>query len=276
MRDPNRSAQLAGPLLVDGHVHLHRCFDRRLFLDSAAAAFARAAAVLGAAGCSACLLFTESARDDAFDALRDEGAGPWMARPSVETESFVLQRDDDARLLVIAGRQMVTREGLEVLALGTVARHADGAPIAEVIGWCQSVGAFPVIPWGFGKWTLARGRIVDGLLAAADGPRFALGDNGGRPRGGRRPRLFAQAEGRGIAVLPGTDPLPFPDEARRVGSYCFVVEDWRESERPAAALIARLAALRHSPQAVGQRVSLPRFARLQIAMQARKRLREAA
>ena len=82
-------------------------------------------------------------------------------------------------LFVIAGRQIVTAEKIEVLALGTRAMVDDGAPLASVLEWCRRNGAFAVLPWGVGKWMGRRRRIVLDILKRCDPTRVALGDNGG-------------------------------------------------------------------------------------------------
>ena len=98
-------------------------------------------------------------------------------------------------------------------------------------------------------------------------PRFFLGDNGGRPRVASAPRLFRLAEERGIAVLPGSDPLPFPGQVRKVGGYGFVLTGDVVPERPAAGLKRILAGLTQSPPSFGRRESLPGFVRSQLGMQ---------
>lgn len=52
----------------------------------------------------------------------------------------------------MAGRQIVTAEKLEVLALGTDLDIDDGRPIREVLSLVTENGGLPVIPWGAGKW----------------------------------------------------------------------------------------------------------------------------
>ena len=97
-----------------------------------------------------------------------------------------------------------------------------------------------------------------------------MGDNGNRLRFSPTPPLFHLAARRGIRDLPGSDPLPFPGEAKRVGRYGFVVRGEISRTTPARDLKMML----ESPLALdrfGHLESLGRFLRSQSAMQWRKR-----
>jgi hypothetical protein len=269
-----------GAILVDAHVHLHDCFVPARFLDHAAANFKRAAADRQWEACPGALLLTESAGTDWFGRLALVAAGraelalgSWRLEPTGEPVA-VRARSEDCELLLIAGRQVVAREGLEVLLLGTRIFMADRLPIREVLAEGERAGALRVIPWGVGKWLFGRGRLLDELLLSApsDGGLF-LGDSSGRPFFWGEPRQFAAAAARGIRVLPGTDPLPFPSEVRRPGRYGFRLEHPGDLTRPAEAIFA---ALRRSDTRLTRYGSLERlgpFVRNQWAMQRRRRRR---
>lgn len=260
-------------ILVDGHVHRHPCFDPGAFFDHAAANL-DAASGKGEEAVR-CLMLTESAGDHFFDELLEKagkaGGEGWSVGVTAEDESVLVSREARTALMVVAGRQIVTRERLEVLALGTRAEFEGGLALSETLAAVSASRATPVIPWGFGKWWAARGRCVEGLLRRPDVPRFFLGDNGGRPRIASTPRLFRQAAERGIAVLPGSDPLPFPGQVGKVGGYGFVLRGDFAPDRPAASVKLILAGLNQSPPAFGRRESLPGFVRAQLGMQWRVR-----
>ena len=260
-------------ILVDGHVHGHSCFDTGEFFDRAAANLDAAAGEGGEA--ARCLMLTESAGDHFFDDLLRKlgGAGQngWSVTPTAEDESVLASRAGDTTLVVVAGTQIVTRERLEVLALGSRAEFGPGLSLSEAVSAVATSGAIPVIPWGFGKWWSARGRFVEALLRGQDVPRFFLGDNGGRPRIAPTPRLFQLAAERGVGVLPGSDPLPFPNQVGKVGGYGFVLRGAFTPERPAASVKRILAGLTRSPESFGRRESVPGFVRAQLGMQWRLR-----
>jgi hypothetical protein len=260
---------MTAPLLVDGHVHFHRCFTWHAFLDGASANFAAARRDLQMPAESAgCLMLTETAGVDSFRALSND---PGLVRANgwtVETRddlSVVLNRGTDI-IVIVAGRQIVTAERLEVLALGCADIIRDGQPIREVLGQVSGRGAVAVIPWGFGKWWGRRGRIVRGLLNAPEVPSFYLGDNGGRARVWRRPRLFVAADRRGTGVLPGSDPLPLPAHVTRAGSYGFVLDDWDDPPQPSQAITRRIRALTKSPAVFGNLSSLGAMLRSQVGL----------
>jgi hypothetical protein len=263
-------------VLVDAHVHLHGCFDAAVFLDAAAANFRRAAQRTGvAAGAPGFLLLAETPDARAFERLRDGtldvGTG-WEIRAGTEAESVLAYRDGSPRLIIVAGTQIQTADGLEVLALLSRHRFAARLPLASTVAEVQRVGAIPVVPWGFGKWTLRRGRTVAAAMESAPRP-FFLGDNGGRPRLGPTPALLRRASYKRIAVLPGSDPLPFPGQQDRAGSFGFIAVVDTEDPQPAGALREWLLALRTQPATYGDGERLVSFVGNQLRMQVRTRLR---
>jgi len=263
--------------LVDSHVHVHRCFDEGVFFDSA---LANVRALDGERGGGldriGCLLLTESAGEDVFSGLRSRvraGEGDWQFRPTEEACSLIACREGEGSLVVVAGRQIVSAEQVEVLALGTTAMLPDGRPLAQTLVAVRAAGALPALPWGFGKWLGRRGRLVAQQIAGARPGELFLGDNGGRLALSPRPRLFALAEARGLAILPGSDPLPFAPEVAKVARYGFVLQVPFDAAAPFAAIRRALAGLAGSPEPFGRLERWPSFVHHQIAMQLEKRRR---
>lgn len=208
----------ANLVAIDAHVHLHDKRGARRALEGAWSTFCRNAPGLGNAVC----LLTERDGYDVFSSLRGELV------ETAEAESLWL--DESRRLLVVAGRQIVSREGLEVLALFLGARvELEGKPASEIVAAIRAHDAVPVLPWGVGKWLGPRGRLVDRLLDG-EGELF-LGDNAGRPGLWPVPRF-----GRGIRVLPGSDPLPIEGADSAIGSFGCLLDCDLPPDRPAAAL----------------------------------------
>jgi hypothetical protein len=264
-------------VLVDAHVHVHPGFARDAFLDAALANFRREAAEMGLRDeVLGCLLLAEMGPARWFHRARngEEGSGVWSFERTGEFESLVARRISregcGEKLLVIAGRQIATREGLEVLALACDADVPDGLPFGETLHRVRACGALPVLPWGFGKWWGRRGRLVAGALERRGSAPLFLGDNAGRPAMGSAPHLFQKAQAHGIAVLPGSDPLPLPWHASRAGSFGFLLEGGLDAERPAADLRRRVRKLREGPRAFGRLAPLPRFLRDQVALRGRR------
>jgi hypothetical protein len=263
-------------VLVDSHVHVYACFDVAGVFDSAAANFAAAArAFRTERDYDAVLCLVEGCNERFVDSVRTHRAGRlwrgrhgfWEVETGCERESLVVRRGS-TRLKLIAGRQLVTRERLEVLALGTTAQLPEGESIEATLGAVRDAGAAAVLPWGVGKWLGARGAIVARVLANPEWRDVLLGDNGNRLDLGPDPVQFTAARRAGRSVLPGSDPLPLPGQEARVGAYGFAVDVSLDPLRPAAAL---LALLRSSSALVpyGRRQPLTRFLGNQLALRAR-------
>jgi hypothetical protein len=267
--------------LVDGHVHLYDLHDREVFFDSALGNLRTAARQLGAEGdwCG-CLLLSETSRDHAFDDLLAKAGRPaggtWSFARTDEDGALVASRTgDDGELLVVAGGQAQTAEGLEVLGLCCRARSPDGRTLRATLASLRELDAIAVLPWGFGKWWSRRGDLVRDLLLSDDRGDVHIGDNGGRPGLFGPPALFILAGERGMKVLPGSDPLPIAAEAKSVGRCGFVLEGTIDLARPASGLKALLRAQTGQPQRFGRPESVARFCRNQALLRLPRRLRAA-
>lgn len=270
-------------VLVDGHVHIYECFSPAGVFDAAAQNFAAAARTLECEGSyDAVLCLVESRHERFLDGVRTGrqgrtwrgGHGYWELEPSPEPEAVVVRRGS-TQLLLFAGRQIVTRERLEVLALGTTAPLPDGEPIDATLKAVRDVGAAAVLPWGVGKWLGARGAVIARVL---ENPRFRhvfLGDNGNRLELAPEPKQLVAARRRGRRVLPGSDPLPLRGEELRAGSYGFAIDVPLDRLRPAAALLALLdSGAAFTP--FGRCTPLTRFVGRQLALKWQSRAARAA
>jgi hypothetical protein len=268
-------------LLIDAHVHLHDCFALDAFFEQAHRNFQLAARKHGWGAARGVLMLTESEGVDWFGRLAgmaggspleaDTRSSSWRIEATPDPSALAVT-SGGRRLLLVSGRQVVAREGLEVLLLGTRSTVPDGRPIREVLAEGARLGALRVIPWGAGKWLFGRGRLLDELIAdARPGNGFFLGDGAGRPFFWSKPRHFDRAERRGLRILPGTDPLPFPRQAGRAGSFGFRLDSTVDLTSPSEAIKAALRdpASRLTP--FGRPEQLVPFVRNQIAMQRRKR-----
>jgi hypothetical protein len=253
-------------------VHFHGCFEWGDFLTAAADNFASARQALGLGLDSrGCLMLTESAGVHAYRELVNSPAitrdlGWHGGGGGGDGRSIVLSGDDGETLMIVPGRQIVTAERLEVLALGCDDEVPDRQPIRDVLRSLADRAAVPAIPGGLGKWGGPRGRLVRDLIEATPETSFCLGDNGGRARWLPGPALFRRAAARRIPVLGGSDPLPLPSQVTRPGSYGFVLDDWRDTDEPATAILTRLRGLTSSPVVFGERVSMPQMVRAQAGI----------
>jgi hypothetical protein len=272
---------------VDAHVHLHPCYDPDELLHHAHANLAAASNGPAEAPRAYFLLLAECAPDDGFGALRalaqaDGGRAahaPAARQPRRWTVSLteepisVVAREGERQLHIIAGRQVACREGLEVLVLGTTQRFADGRPIREILRETDSLGVPRVIPWGPGKWFFRRGQLLHALVEEFRKSTLFLGDEGGRPVFWGYPQQFAQAEQLGVRDLPGTDPLPFAHDVKKVGRMGLRVPIDLDPGRPGESLLRALTELGTPLERFATLEPPLRFVRNQIGMQLRKRLR---
>ena len=267
--------------IVDAHVHIHACYDPDDLLDNAYGNLSRARETGRAPdNQSPFLLMTECAHDDYFGKLRALASGDDTVRPlrlkrwsitPTDEETSVIARNGSRHLFIVAGRQVACREGLEVLVIGTTRRFQDGRPIREVLTETDALGVPRVIPWGPGKWFFRRGRLLKELLLEFRKPTLFLGDEGGRPGFWGYPNHFERAARQGVRDLPGTDPLPFPHDVKKVGRMGFRIRLDLDATRPAASLLRALTAGVAPIERFATLESSLWFLRNQIGMQLRKR-----
>lgn len=264
--------------VVDAHVHIHDCFDFEGFLDAAARNFAHNAPanisgalevyVLCLAEAKGADKFGELSRQADASGIDSQGLNTgWRFHRTIEELSVNASHEVFGNIVIVAGRQVVTQERLEVLVLGSISKWEDGLPAPDVVDLANREGAIPVLPWGFGKWIGSRGRAVEGLVNRfSDGSLF-LGDNSGRPRIFARPSQFSLADKIGLRILRGTDPLPFRSEYNRAGSFGFGVDDVMVHRGVWEGLRSRLKQSGVTLHNYGCLESPYRFLRNQIAMQ---------
>jgi hypothetical protein len=217
-------------LIADGHVHLYPFYD----LPRAVASLEGNLRRHGASGIPAGFL-SERSDCHVFEDLREER----LRLPGIDFRPagegcLALLGDEGLRLLLFAGRQIVTAERLEVLALTVDLPLADGLPVSSVVEHVRAAGGVPVLAWAPGKWFFKRGAVVAGLLRRFAAGELLLGDTTLRPAIWGEPRLIRLARSRGFGVLAGSDPLPIPGEERVLGRYATALEGEINVDRPVA------------------------------------------
>ncbi len=231
----------------DTHVHLHPFYDLARAFAAARDALSSAAGPGGAAG----LCLTEAAGCDAFGALR-EGRWTvpgWTVVPSADSLTLRLDPMSGGEgLWVLAGRQIVTRERVEVLGLGLRALVPEQLDAAETVERVRAAGALAVLPWAPGKWFGRRGRVIASLMDRFGPDAVALADTTLRPVGWPTPLPIRHAIREGFRVFAGSDPLPFAGEEARIGSLATVVDGIPDIASPASSILRLIGS---SPPPVG-------------------------
>lgn len=259
-------------LLIDTHVHLYTSAVSSMFAH-AAQRFTKAAAAQGTGeDFVACLMLTETERDKVFIELLEqkEDFEGWRTEGVGDSAALWTVHPDHGRLLVIAGGQTVTAEGVEVLSLGTRDRFVDGQPIDTTIESVIDAGALAVLPYGLGKWLGQRGKIVAQAMEGWHERGVRLGDNAGRPNLFTTPDLFKRAKQLGYAVLPGSDPLRTGHGTTAAGSYGVVVNSELDEDDPAGSVKQALSDLAIDAPLFGGRVGMTRCVSEQLSLRLNK------
>ena len=229
---------------LDAHAHVYPFHDVPRLLLAALDHMPRVAPadlrVLCLAERADCSFFQSLAQDE----IRLPGdrwrIAAWDPAGGVKIRHLPDHRD----LWVVAGRQIVSAERIEVCALFGDEPIEDGKPAREIIRAILASGGLPALDWAPGKWLFARGRLVRQLVAEFPPAQLLLVDTSLRPIGWPAPRLYAQARKHGRAVLAGSDPLPFAGEETRAGAYhcVFSIPALEDAARIVSPLKAALAA----------------------------------
>ncbi len=252
-------------VVADGHVHVYPAYDikavfrnliqnldRLAGLPAVATAPALRAGAAGFAesgtienGIHTLAFLAESREHDFFSRLQNQDksivgnglevvSGPDPVCVTVGIRGV-------GQVCLVAGRQIVTRERLEILGLAMRAKIPDSLPAAEVIRRVVEAGGIPVLAWSPGKWLFARGRLVRDLIESDQGQILRLGDTTLRPTLWPAPRFMKLARERGMTVIPGSDPLPLAGEERFAGTYGFIYQGAFDALQPVASIGRMLA-----------------------------------
>lgn len=259
-------------IFADTHVHVYPRYDLSQF-------FASVFSSLGAGSAVPVLMLTERFDCFFFQSLLAGSAALPAGYSLAERgpNSARISGPDGRGVVVVAGRQIVTAERLELLVLGRDLVIKDKTPIVQAIGVANSAGALPVVPWSPGKWFGARGKIVDQLISSRRPAELAFSDSALRPQGWALPPLLKKAEAKGFAVLAGSDPLPLAGEEKRAGGYYTAAEIPSLGEGlPLQAIEANLFSFFRDPSAArnliscGRRLSLASLILTQIRLKLAK------
>jgi len=217
-------------ILVDTHVHIYDCHDLIRFFKKAKRNFSYYNKKLKLAEKFVGVLFlTESNAFHYFDKLSENSNNiiqdlekeGFFKKKSDENCSLVFETDDSSFVIIIAGQQIITKEKLEVLSLGTQQKVEYLLSLEETVRNINDLGAIPILPWGVGKWLGKRSDAVRSFIKENNSIEFFLGDNSGRPIFWSAPKLFTEGMKKKIYTLRGSDPLSLKSQERKAGSFGF-------------------------------------------------------
>ncbi len=207
--------------LIDTHLHLYPNYDLRRAFDQLLNANVNIASDVTRIACLA-----ERYDCHYFEALSsgETTLQGFDIETSVQNELQLTRIKDGLNLTLLPGRQIITRENIEILALACPELIEDKQPALDVIYQVNRLSHIPVVAWSPGKWFGARGKVVKRLIDELEPEDFLIGDTTLRPYGWATPGLMRYAMSKGYGVIAGSDPLPFNGEEAWLGAYCTRVE----------------------------------------------------
>ncbi len=205
-------------IVADTHVHIYPAHDVSRLLGSLFTNLRQHSKD----GLLAAFL-TESAHCHAFRRMADgELSAPGFTltpKTGKDIIAIEVEAPDGDRLLLYPGRQIVTCERLEVLALATVETIHDGRHARQAVEDVMEHGGVPALAWAPGKWFFGRAMVVRQLINAFGPASLLIGDTSLRPRIWPEPVLMFRARLLGHHVVCGSDPLPIPGDEKWAGTY---------------------------------------------------------
>jgi len=222
-------------LIADTHIHLYPCYNLitafdnlRLNLQQIVPGVARAA------------FFTERSDCDYFAGIRDGTvkvvSNDFRIESLTEKQGLILIEKDGSLLYLFSGRQIVSAERIEILALTTDMTIDDGMPAQDVINAVTDTGGVPVLSWAPGKWMFKRKNIISELINSFSPDKMLIGDTSLRPTLWMEPLLMRKAVKKGFSVLAGSDPLPFSGEEKYLGKYGSIINGAFDENKPVASI----------------------------------------
>lgn len=237
-------------VIADTHIHIYPFYDIRLALDSLRNN-------LHALDPDAsCMAFLAERHDCRF--FRDFSLNASvMLGPQVRVDvldAVLRVRETGLRdLYIVAGRQIITRERIEILALMTDTIMDDNQPARDVIAEVRAGRGIPVLGWAPGKWFFARKKVIEAILEENEPGTLLIGDTTLRPVGWPMPVLMNKAVRKGFTLVAGSDPLPFPGEEAMAGRYASRLAATLDPGNPLASIRTLLTTPGYVPSHAGKR-----------------------
>lgn len=209
-------------LAIDAHAHFYPFYDFAVWHRKAVFNLSRFLEEQAPANSLAVVLLTERADCHFFRELTSPDRYYREFGCSIERTSdgaALIKKLGYPDLLVIPGRQIVTKERIEILALATESDFSEGQDADLVLSEIKDSGGIACLSWSPFKWSFARGRLVEKIIDNRRPGEIVVGDTSLRSRFTPLPKLLQRAQARGFSLLAGSDPLPFRGEELVVGRY---------------------------------------------------------
>ncbi|MCC6932922.1 MAG: hypothetical protein IT292_06680 [Deltaproteobacteria bacterium] len=209
-------------LLLDTHVHFYPCYDFARLLSSAFYNFQQLATKQGLKDDEylSGFILTETSDCHYFKSLcaGENLFGKEITISIANSAHALIKTSANKQLVIFPGRQIATKEKLEVLALMQDCAIPDGLSLTEAIAQISTQGAIPALNWGLGKWTGARAQLLNKLFADGACKDTIFADTTMRPFFWHDKLLLAAAQNK-QSIIAGSDLFRISGEESFVGSY---------------------------------------------------------
>ncbi|MDP8237139.1 MAG: hypothetical protein P9M08_12210 [Candidatus Erginobacter occultus] len=237
-------------IAADTHIHIYPVHDAAALIRGAARRLLRAAPSPAAVPV---LFLAEGRGIHFFDRLLSGThglPGSFKVEGAAEPGSVRVTWDEGESAWILAGRQLVTAERVEILALALTGEIEDGLEASAAVQAVLDRGGVPVLAWAPGKWMFKRAGVVGRLLEDFGPGLLLLGDTSLRPLGWPRPAPMRDPD---RVILAGSDPLPLAGEESEAGRYGVRIEGDFDRRRPLSSLRRLLVDPAASRRPIGRR-----------------------
>ena len=264
-------------IAIDGHVHLYEVYDLMKAVESGVRNLNDGSKKFSSEVIPVWLLVERSDAsffDQIYKSPKSYGNNRLKFNKGNDDLTIVVEQDGQSILYIFAGRQLVTKEGLEVLSLISNLNIPDRQKsIDEVIQEVKDSGGIPTLNWAPGKWFFNRGKIIARQIQEKSTNDLFIGETTLRNTLWPEPKLVKQARKKGFPIIAGSDPLPFKGEENSIGSFGFLIEGEFDSEKPAQSLRDLMNSKGKDIRIIGKRNDIFTFASRQYKIMMEKRTR---
>ena len=232
---------------VDTQSHYYPCFDLEQYVQSSIKNLLTAGPGTNTNrdNTQAVIFLTDVPGENWFEKLSNQQIKLPGWTLTAEKQSLTLSRDQQS-LLMVCSRQLNTQEGIEILLLGCQTDILPDQPLNHYVEQYAKEYLL-VLPWGLGKWLGRRGQQVQAAIQQHRHD-ILLGDNGGRPKLWSSVPEFTVADQLNVPILPGSDPLPIPNQVHRSGTNGVLIESTEsQPENQVQQILAQLKAGKFTP-----------------------------
>jgi hypothetical protein len=205
------------PTLADLHVHVYPTYDYSLLFNQIFDRFNLITNKNNLKVDNFLIALTEREDCNFYEELKTSKIElPANIKKIINNDCITLIKDSQ-ELHIFPGRQINTKEKIELLSLGSDFKIPSKLDFSETLQLIKSHNAVPVINWAPGKWWFERGQIIKKILIERND--LILCDTSLRPLGYPKPKLMKLAEKRDIKIIYGSDPLPHSLEQNNIAKY---------------------------------------------------------